>query len=104
YQQFLEKELLPRARGEWRVGKERFARKLDLELDAGLSAEQVLAEAQSEFARVEREMYVIARQLWGTTFPGQALPPDDKARRRASGTPARWTATCRSTTATCSRC
>jgi uncharacterized protein (DUF885 family) len=82
YQQFLEKELLPRARGEWRIGKDRFARKLDLELDAGLSAEQVLAEAQSEFERVEREMYVIARQLWGTTFPGRALPPDDKDGRR----------------------
>src|SRR5581483_811226 len=58
YQQFLEKELLPRAKGEWRIGKERFARKLELELDAGLTAEQVLAEAQREFERVEREMYV----------------------------------------------
>jgi uncharacterized protein (DUF885 family) len=27
-------------------------------------------------------MYVIARQLWGTTFPGRALPPDDKDGRR----------------------
>src|SRR5262249_52927837 len=27
YQDFLEKELLPRARGEWRLGKERFYRK-----------------------------------------------------------------------------
>jgi uncharacterized protein (DUF885 family) len=82
YQQFLEKDLLPRAKGEWRIGKERFARKLELELDAGLTAAQVLAEAQREFDRVEREMYVIARQLWGGTFPGQALPPDDKDGRR----------------------
>src|SRR5262249_10817044 len=77
YQEFLEKELLPRAKGDWRLGKEKFARKLELELDAGLSADQVLREAESEAERVERDMYVIARQLWGQTFPKKALPPDD---------------------------
>ena len=35
YQKFLEKDLLPRATGEWRIGKEKFAKKLELELDAG---------------------------------------------------------------------
>jgi uncharacterized protein (DUF885 family) len=82
YQAFLEKDLLPRARGDWRLGKERFARKLELELDAGLSAEQVLRAAEAEHARVEREMYVIARQLWSRTQPGAALPPDDAAGQR----------------------
>src|SRR5262249_10927304 len=41
YQTFLEKELLLRADGDWRIGKQKFARKLELELDAGLTAEQV---------------------------------------------------------------
>lgn len=50
YQAFLEKDLLPRAGGDWRLGKEKFARKLELEFDAGLSAPQVLAMAESEFA------------------------------------------------------
>lgn len=81
YQSFLEKELLPRADGDWRLGKERFARKLELELDAGLTASQVLAEAEAEFARVEREMYVIARQLWANLFPRQPLPADDAMAR-----------------------
>lgn len=84
YQQFLEKDLLPRASGEWRLGREKFYRKLELELDAGLNADQVLADAESEFSRVEREMYVIARQLWSRYFPQQALPPDDAAGRRAT--------------------
>ena len=44
--------------------------------DAGLTAEQVLRDAEAEFARVERDLYVIARQLWGTTFPGKELPPE----------------------------
>ncbi len=82
YQKFLEDDLLPRARGDWRVGKEHFARKLELELDAGLSADQVLADAEAEFTRVEGEMVVVARQLWSTAYPGAPLPPDDEAGRR----------------------
>jgi uncharacterized protein (DUF885 family) len=81
YQEFLEKDLLPRARGDWRLGKEKFARKLELELDAGLSAEEVLRAAEAEQDCVERDMYVIARQLWSRTNSG-ALPPDDEAGRR----------------------
>ncbi len=84
YQQFLENDLLPRADGDWRIGKDKFVKKLDLELDADLSAEEVLREAEAEFGRVEMEMYVIARQLWGRTFPKEALPPDDADGRRAT--------------------
>jgi uncharacterized protein (DUF885 family) len=84
YQRFLEDDLLPRSKGEWRIGKEKFARKLELELNAGLTADQVLAEAEREADRVEREMYVLARQLWGTACPHQPLPPDDDDGRRAA--------------------
>jgi len=84
YQEFLEKDLLPRANGDWRIGKEKFVRKLDLELNAGLSAEQVLRDAESEAARVQGDMYVIARQLWGQVFPKKPLPPDDHEGRRST--------------------
>jgi uncharacterized protein (DUF885 family) len=84
YQDFLEKDLLPRSNGDWRLGKERFYRKLELELDAGLGADEVLAEAESEFGRVERDMYVLARQLWCTLFPGKPLPADDGPGRTAT--------------------
>ncbi len=77
YQAFLEKDLLPRANGEWRLGEEKFAKKLDLELNAGMTADQIVADAEAEFARVERDMYVIARQLWSRYFARQPLPPDD---------------------------
>jgi uncharacterized protein (DUF885 family) len=87
YQKFLEDELLPQAKGEWRLGKEKFARKLELELDAGLTADEVLHEAEAEFDRVQRDMYVIARQLWaeaskGESGPTPPLPPDDADGRR----------------------
>jgi uncharacterized protein (DUF885 family) len=82
YQKFLEGELATRATGDWRLGRERFVRKLELDLNAGLTADQVLAEAEAEFERVVREMYVIARQLWGKTNHGKALPPDDQSGRQ----------------------
>lgn len=84
YQQFLEKDLLPRATGDWRIGREKFSRKLELVLDMGLSADELLQVAESEFARVERELYVVARQLWGVYFPGQPLPLDDPEGRRVT--------------------
>jgi uncharacterized protein (DUF885 family) len=82
YQGFLEKELLPRATGEWRLGREKFCRKFELEMDANLTADQALAEAQAGFEQVQRDMYVVARQLWSGFYPGRALPPDDAAGRR----------------------
>jgi uncharacterized protein (DUF885 family) len=84
YQKFLEGDLVLRADGDWRIGKARFARKLELELDAGLSADQVLRAAVAEFQRVEGEMYVIARQLWSRLFPKKVLPPSDAPGRRAT--------------------
>jgi uncharacterized protein (DUF885 family) len=84
YQKFLEDVVLPRASGDWRIGKEKFYRKLELELDAGLTADDVLKEAEAEADWVEREMYVIARQLWSKTHPGKPLPPDDPAGRHAT--------------------
>jgi uncharacterized protein (DUF885 family) len=84
YQTFLEKELLPRATGDWRIGKRKFAKKLELVLDAGMTADQVLADAEAEYERVHRDMYVVSRQLWSQYFPKQPLPPDDEAGRRAT--------------------
>lgn len=83
YQEFLEKDLLPKSAGEWRIGKEKFAKKLELELNAGITADELLAAAEAEADRVEREMVVIARQLWSKLFPGKPVPPDDAAGRRA---------------------
>ena len=80
---FLKDEVLPRSTDDWRIGPELFAKKLDLELDAGLTAADVLSEAKAEADRVEREMAVIARVLWPEMFPGKAVPTDDAEGRRA---------------------
>ncbi len=81
---FLQDEVLPRSQPDsWRIGRELFAKKLELELDAGITSEDLIAEARSEADRVEREMAVIARQLWAGFFPGVVIPPDDADGRRA---------------------
>lgn len=77
YQSFLEGELMEQATDDWRIGKEKFSRKLEFVLDAGMSAEQVLSYAEDEYERVKRDMYVISRQLWSRFYPGETLPPDD---------------------------
>ncbi|WP_439632151.1 DUF885 domain-containing protein [Gemmata sp.] len=84
YQTYLETELLPKSNGEWRLGKEKFGKKLELELDAGLTADQVLKLAEDEADRVEREMWYVAKQLWARVFPGKPVPPDDATGRRAA--------------------
>src|SRR5204863_8231015 len=84
YQKFLEGELMARATGDWRIGRAKFNRKLELVLDAGMSADQVVADAKAEYDRVQRDMYVVARQLWSRYFPKRSLPPDDAEGRRST--------------------
>lgn len=84
YQIFLEDTLKPNAKGDWRIGKEKFAKKLELELDAGLTLEDVQREATNEFDRVVNDMYVISRQLWSQAYPNKPLPPDDVQGRRST--------------------
>ncbi len=81
--EFLEKGVIPRSTDDgWRIGKEKFAKKLEFEIDAGISADDLLKEAESEASRVEIEMAIIARALWASLFPKEAVPPDDVEGRR----------------------
>ena len=74
--------MLPRSNGEWRIGEAKFGQKLAMELDAGLTAQEVIDTAESEADRVEREMYYVAKQLWHSVIGNQPLPADDAMGRR----------------------
>ena len=64
------------------MGKEKFAKKLELELDAGLRADEVLQTAEAEAdARRARDVRHRPPAL-GKCFPNKALPPDDADGRR----------------------
>ena len=82
HQVFLEDSKRLRANGEWRLGRELFGEKLRWVLNAGVSADEVLADAEAEFSRVQTEMYIGSRQLWRRYFPYRVLPPDEPAGRR----------------------
>ncbi len=84
HQSLLESQLLPTANNNWRLGREKFSKKLEMVLDVGWDANRVLQEAEQEFDRVQRDMYVVARQLWSRYFPGATLPVDDPVGRRAT--------------------
>ena len=82
YKKFLEEVVLPRSNGDWRIGEKKFGEKLALELDAGLSAKEVIDTAEAEADRVEREMYYVAKQLWSSILENKSVPPDDAVGRR----------------------
>ena len=82
YKKFLEEEVLPRSNGEWRIGEKKFGEKLAMELDAGLTAQEVIDTAEAEANRVEREMYYVAKQLWSSVIKTKPLPADDTIGRR----------------------
>jgi len=82
YKKFLEEVVLPRSNGDWRIGEKKFSEKLAMELDAGLSAKEVIDTAEAEADRVEREMYYVAKQLWSSIMENKSVPPDDAAGRR----------------------
>ncbi len=82
YQKFLEGPARDRAEDNWRLGKTKFAKKFELELNAGITADENLADAKAEFTRVQTELYTVSKQLWPIYFPKQFLPPDDDAGRR----------------------
>jgi uncharacterized protein (DUF885 family) len=84
YQAFLENDVLPQAHGDWRMGPEKFAKKFELDLNTGTTADELMAQAQTELERVKRDMYVVARQLWSRYYAPQPLPPDDPAGRRTT--------------------
>lgn len=74
YQVFLNREVLPAATGDWRLGKEKYDQKLAFELESSLGRVEVALAANREFNRVVSEMDVISRKLWPTLFSEKPIP------------------------------
>ncbi|HYN70581.1 MAG TPA: DUF885 family protein, partial [Candidatus Eisenbacteria bacterium] len=74
----LRRTILPKAEGEGRLGRERFAGRLRRTFsDPTISPEEVLAAAETAYPAVRAEMIRIARDLWPTWCPDRAMPEDD---------------------------
>ncbi len=69
---WLEKDLLPRAKRDTRLGRELYEKKLTHLLKSQYTPAQILARAEAEEKRVLGEMYTISSQLYGQYYGGQA--------------------------------
>lgn len=73
YGVWLEKDLLPRSNGEFRLGEQKFRRKLAFTLHSDLSMEEILARAEARLAESQDALYETALPLY------QAAHPDSSA-------------------------
>jgi uncharacterized protein (DUF885 family) len=81
YKTWLERDILPRATDDFRLGAEKFRRKLRLTLDSDLTPEEILASAERELAKATDELYATARPLFDRYFPGASVTdPSDHAK------------------------
>lgn len=84
-QEWLDKTLVPKAAGDFRLGAEKYDRKLRFALDSSLSREEIGKRARAEMERVRGEMYEIARGVLKDRPGAPALPdqPTDDQRQGA---------------------
>lgn len=65
---FLQKDLLPRSDGSFRLGADRFAKVLRFELDDEVSPDAIVQGARDLIATTRTEMLATSRELWPTLF------------------------------------
>ncbi|HEX7380159.1 MAG TPA: DUF885 domain-containing protein [Pirellulales bacterium] len=75
-QTWLEKELLPKAAGEWRLGREMFDQKLAFTMQSPLSRDEIRQRAETELSRVREQMWNIAREVYRARNPYTEFPAD----------------------------
>src|SRR5258705_4361585 len=83
YQQWLEKDLLPRSTGDFRLGDAKFRKKLRIALDSDLSKEEILRRAEADLKATRAAMYHVVVQIWPKLFPDKPAPIDQGAAIKA---------------------
>src|SRR6266705_2511117 len=74
YKKWLEKDLLPRSDGDFRLGREKFRKKLRFALASDLSMEEIMKRAQTDLQQTQTAIYETAFPLYKKYFPN-ADPP-----------------------------
>jgi uncharacterized protein (DUF885 family) len=75
YQAFLEKDLLPRSDGSFRLGRARFEKKLRFELGDAVDIDAIATGARALLRETLDEMVETARELWPELMKPAPLPP-----------------------------
>lgn len=68
---WMESDLLPRSKGDFRVGKENFRKELRCTLNSDLSMEEILQRAETGLKTTKAEMFEVAKPLFASYFPGR---------------------------------
>jgi hypothetical protein len=71
---FLEGELLARSDGDFRVGREKLKKILELTLDRDVDPDELVVRARSVLAKTQDDMESTARELWHDVMGGAPLP------------------------------
>ena len=80
YKAWLEKDLLPRSDGDFRLGTEKFRKKLRFAIASDLSMEEILQRARADLQQTQTAIYETALPFYKTYFPDadQATLEDKK--------------------------
>ncbi|MCE7873237.1 DUF885 domain-containing protein [bacterium CPR1] len=76
YGDWLEHDLLPRSKRDFRLGDALYRQKLRFALESDLSKEEILRRAEAELKLTHQEMARTARPLYERAFPGRPVPAD----------------------------
>lgn len=69
YGAWLEKDLLPRSDGDFRLGEAKYRQKLKFALESDLSKEELLKRAEADLTATQNKMFEIALPLYQKYFP-----------------------------------
>ncbi len=73
-QTFLQKDLLSRSDGSFRIGKVRFTKKLGFELADDVDIDEVAKGARALLEKTQGDMFETSRELWPTLMKGEKIP------------------------------
>ena len=69
YKKWLQNDLLPRSDGDFRLGAEKFRKKLRFALASDLSMEEIMKRAQADLQQTQTAIYETALPLYKKSFP-----------------------------------
>jgi len=74
HQRWIDKTLVPNAKGDFRIGEKLYDEKLAFALDSPLSRAEIRQRAEDELVRVRKEMYAVARAVLADKKDAPATP------------------------------
>src|SRR5262249_43834897 len=69
YQRFLDTELSPKAKGDWRLGAALYAKKFPLALQTSLTPDEAVKRAEKPFQEARQQLMALSYQLHDQLWP-----------------------------------